>query len=206
VTVFIAEYATQGIIVNGDVKSPGLYPALGIRMLNDMLTVAGGLNLTASSRIIITHKSTPENPTTVAYKPDSVPPVIPQVQIFPGDTIMVPRAGMVYAAGNIAKPGAYVLDGQRSLTLENLIALAGWGGHAASLDHAHLVRTLADGNREDIELSVNRIFKGKAPDIVLKDGDILWIPTSRAKLATEQAIVSALGIGTSVAVYRTAIQ
>ena len=206
VTVFISEYATQGILVNGDVKSPGLYPALGVRMLNDVLTAAGGLMPTAGSKIIITHRNDPQSARTVEYSPDIFPPVIPQVQILPGDTLMVPRAGIVYVAGNVTRSGGYVLDGQRALTIEKLMALAGWGGHAASLDHAHLVRTLADGNREDMEISVNRIFKGKAPDIVLKDGDILWIPTSRGKLVTEQAISSMLGIGTSVAVYRTAYQ
>jgi polysaccharide export outer membrane protein len=206
VTVFISEYATQGIIVNGEVKTPGLYPALGVRMLNDLLAVAGGVNPTASSKIVITHKDSPNSPATVEYNPAASAPVIPQVQILPGDTITVPRAGIVYVAGNVMRSGGYVLDGSHSLTIEKLMALAGWGGHAASLEHAHLVRTLSNGSREDIELSVNRIFQGKAPDIVLKDGDILYIPTSRIKLVTEQAISSALGVGTSVAIYRTAYQ
>lgn len=206
VTVFISEYATQGILVNGEVKSPGLYPALGVRMLNDVLTAAGGVAPTASSKIIISHRNSPETLATFEYKPEASPPIVPQVQILPGDTILIPRAGIVYAAGNVTRSGGYVLDGQHTLTIEKLMALAGWGGHAAALDHAHLVRSLADGSREDIELSVNRIFKGKAPDIVLKDGDILWVPTSRAKLITEQAVTSALGIGSSVAIYRTAYQ
>ena len=41
---------------------------------------------------------------------------------------------------------------------------------------------------------------------LLMDGDILYVPTSNGKLVTEQAINSALGIGTSVAVYKTAYQ
>jgi polysaccharide export outer membrane protein len=203
VTVFISEYATQGILVTGEVKSPGLYPALGVRMLNDVLAVAGGLNQTAASKVVITHRNAPQNPTTVDVKPEANPPVVPQVQILPGDTLMVPRAGIVYLAGNVSRSGGYVLDGQRALTIEKLIALSGWAGGTASLDHTHLVRTLDDGSREDIQLSVNRIFKGKDPDIVLKDGDIVWIPTSRAKMITAQAISSALGIGTSIAIYRT---
>jgi len=53
---------------------------------------------------------------------------------------------------------------------------------------------------------VDRIYKGKAPDVTLKDGDILYVPTSNGRLAAEQAISSALSIGTNVAVYRTAYQ
>jgi len=206
VTVFVSEYATQGIRVNGEVKSPGVYPALGVRMLYDVLSAAGGLTLTASSKITITHKNAPESPMTVEYDPEATPPTIPQVQILPGDTIMVPRAGIVYVAGNVAKTGGYILEGERPLTIEKLMALVGGGGHGAGMDHAHLVRTLANGSREDIEFSVNRIFKGRAPDIVLKDGDILYVPTSRIKLVTEQAIGSAVGLGTSLLLYRVAVQ
>ena len=84
------------------------------------------------------------------------------------------------------------------------MALAGGGGHAAALNRVHLVRTLDGGRKEDIIVSVKQIYKGKAPDVALKDGDILYVPTSTGRLAAEQAINSALGIGTSVAVYRTA--
>jgi hypothetical protein len=53
---------------------------------------------------------------------------------------------------------------------------------------------------------VNLIYKGQAPDVALKDGDILYVPTSNGKLVTEQAISAALGIGTSVVVYKTTYQ
>jgi ribosomal protein L16 Arg81 hydroxylase len=49
-------------------------------------------------------------------------------------------------------------------------------------------------------------LKGKAPDIALKDGDILYIPTNNAKLAAMQAINSAIGIGTGIVTYRVAYQ
>jgi hypothetical protein len=38
----------------------------------------------------------------------------------------------------------------------------------------------------------------------MKDGDILYVPTSNGKLVTEQAINSAGGLDTSIALYRTA--
>jgi hypothetical protein len=53
---------------------------------------------------------------------------------------------------------------------------------------------------------VNLIYKGQAPDVALIDGDILYVPTSNTKLAAEQAIQAALGIGTSVVVYKTTTQ
>jgi polysaccharide export outer membrane protein len=205
-TVFISEYATQGITVNGEVKTPGVYPALGIRKLNDVISAAGGVTPAAASKVVITHKDNPGNPITVDYNPEALSPVIPDVQIFPGDTLMVPRAGIVYVLGAVGRAGGYVLDGRNTLTVEEVMALAGGGGHAPALKRVQLVRTLADGRKEAITIPVNLIYKGQAPDVALKDGDILFVPTSNIKLAAEQAISSALSIGTSIALYRTAYQ
>ena len=205
-TVFISEYATQGITVNGEVKTPGVYPALGIRKLNDVISAAGGVTPTAASKVVITHKGDPGNPITVDYNPEALNPVIPDVQIFPGDTLMVPRAGIVYVLGDVTRAGGYVLDGRNTLTVEEVMALAGGGGHAPALKRVQLVRTLADGRKEAITIPVNLIYKGQAPDVALKDGDILFVPTSNGKLAAEQAITSALSIGTSLALYRTVYQ
>ncbi|MGD0480636.1 MAG: polysaccharide biosynthesis/export family protein [Terracidiphilus sp.] len=203
-TVFIAEYATQGVTINGEVKAPGVYPALGVHKLNDLIAAAGGITPAAASHVVITHKDDPRNPTTVEYNPSALKPIIPDVQIFPGDSILIPRAGVVYVAGNVAKPGIYVLDGRRALTVEEAMTLAGGGGKASALKRVQLVRTMDDGRKEAITIPVNLIFKGQAPDLALVDGDILYVPTSNARLITEQVINSALGIGTSVVVYRTA--
>ena len=205
-TVFIAEYATQGVTVNGEVKTPGVYPALGVHKLNDLIAAAGGITGFAASHVVITHKDDPENPTTVEYNPAALKPIIPDVQIFPGDSILIPRAGVVYVAGNVAKPGAYLLDGRRALTVEEAMALSGGGGKASAMKRVQLVRTLDDGRKEAITIPVNLIYKGRAPDVALIDGDILYVPTSNGRLATEQAISAALGIGTSVVVYKTTTQ
>lgn len=204
-TVFIDEYATQGITVNGEVKASGVYPALGVRMLNDVIAAAGGLTPAAASKVLITHRDDPGHPFTVDYNPSSLQPIIPDVQIFPGDSILVPRAGIVYVVGDVNRSGGYVLDGRRALTVEEALGLAGGGAHAAALNRVQLVRTLDDGRKEAITIPVNLIYKGRAPDVAMKDGDVLYVPTSTAKLVTETAITSALGIGTSIAIYRTSL-
>ena len=200
--VFIEEYANQGITVVGQVKSPGVYPALGVRMLNDVLAAAGGTTLLAASRVLITRKSEPQNPISVEYNPEALSPVIPAIQIFPGDSIMVPRAGIVYVVGNVIRSGGYVLDGRSTLTAEAAMGLAGGTGRGADARHVRLVRGLPDGSKEMIVIPMDRIYKGRSPDVALKDGDIIFVPTSTAKLATEQIITSAIGIGSQVAVFR----
>lgn len=203
-TVFIEEYATQGITVSGQVKNPGVYPALGVRMLNDVIAAAGGVTILAASQVLITRRNDPDHPLTVEYIPEALKPVIPQVQILPGDSITVPRAGIVYVMGDVNKPGGYVLDGRNHLTVEEAVGLAGGTAPAAGLDHCELVRTLPDGRKEMVKIPVNRIIKGKAPDVAMKDGDILWVPTSWVRLGSERGATAALQIGSAVAIYRAA--
>jgi len=201
-TVFIAEYATQGITVSGEVKAPGVYPALGVRKLHDLIVAAGGVLQTASSKVIITRKDDPEHPVTVDYNPEALKPVIPDIQIFPGDSILVPRAGIVYIVGNVARSGGFVLDGRDQLTVEEALALAGGGNHSPDLKHVQLVRTLEDGRKEAITIPVNLILKGRAPDVALKDGDILYVPTNNVRLLSLQAINDMVSLGTSFVLYR----
>ena len=42
VSIFVKEYATQGISVMGEVQHPGVYPILGARRLFDVMSLAGG--------------------------------------------------------------------------------------------------------------------------------------------------------------------
>lgn len=205
-TVFIEEYASQGITVTGEVKTPGVYPALGVRMLNDVMAAAGGVLPTSSSQVFITRRSDPKHPITVEYLPSALKPVIPEVQILPGDSILIPRAGIVYIVGDVVKAGGYVLDGRNTLTVEEAMGLAGGPAHAAKMHNVQLVRTLPDGRKEMIALPVDLILAGKSPDVALKDQDILYVPVSTKKLVLEQAISSALNIGTNITIYRTAYQ
>jgi polysaccharide export outer membrane protein len=205
-SVFIAEYATQGIVVSGEVKTPGLFPAFGVRMLGDVINAAGGLLPTSSTQVLITRRTDPENPITVEYDPDATPPVVPRIQIFPGDTVMVHNAGLVYVLGGVSKTGIYLLERRHTLTVEKAMALAGGSAHGATMNHAHIVRTVDGGKKEDIAFDVNQILKNKAPDIALKDGDIFYIPVSNTKLVLEQALTTAIGVGTAVLTYRVGYQ
>ena len=48
------------------------------------------------------------------------------VLVYPGDTIVVPRAGIVYILGDVNRPGGYVMsNNEGQLTLLQAFALAG---------------------------------------------------------------------------------
>jgi polysaccharide export outer membrane protein len=200
-SVFITEYATQGIVVNGDVRSPGTYPALGVRMLNDVLTAAGGVTLTAASRVIITHRGDPEHPIAVEYNPTALKPVIPQIQILPGDTVTVPNGGAVFVLGSVGRSGAIPMDARNPVTVLRAIATANPDRHGATLSNVQLVRTGEDGRKVAITINVSKIEKGRAADIALRDGDVLFVPNSLIKEAGPQAIGAAIGLATAATLY-----
>src|SRR6266478_9819837 len=65
ITVFVKEYATQGISVLGEVQKPGIYPLLGERNLYDAISSAGGTTPKAGQYVLITHRSDPQHPLQV---------------------------------------------------------------------------------------------------------------------------------------------
>jgi polysaccharide export outer membrane protein len=200
-TVFISEYATQGITVNGEVKNPGLYPALGVRMLNDVIAGAGGELPTAAANAIIIRKSDPSHPITVEYRPTALTAGTQRIQIMPGDTVTIPRAGIVYVLGAVQRPGGFALEGRQTLSVMEAMALAQGTVRGAALNRVRLVRTDAQG-RHEMLVAVNQIFNGKASDVTLNDGDILYVPTSNGKVAATRAMEAAIGLGSGIAVYR----
>jgi polysaccharide export outer membrane protein len=169
------------------------------------VTAAGGATEFASSDVIVMHRSDWQHPVKITYDPAALPRSLPEAEIFPGDTVMVPRAGLVYVLGAVNKPGGYVLNGHDTLTAVKAMALAGGTSRAPELKNARVVRDVQDGRKLMFTVALDRVLKGTAPDIGLKDGDILYIPTSTGKIVTQAAIVAAVAVGSAIAIYRVGI-
>ena len=192
VAVLIAEYATQGVTVTGEVKSPGIYPLLGSHGLVDMLTEAGGVSQTAGRVVSVTHKDDPEHPEMLRL--DSRPGrIIANVDIEPGDTIIVSRAGVAYIVGDITKAGGFLIEGNDRLTVLQLIALAGGTTHTSAQDSARLIRKTPKG-REEIPLQLKAMMRGKVVDMPLADGDIIFVPSSIGKIFAYRGIDTAVAL------------
>ncbi len=72
----------------------------------------------------------------------------------------------------------------------------------ASPTKAHLLREEKPGqDRTEIPVDLKPIMAGTAPDIPLRANDILFIPTSGAKMASFRAIEAAIQVGTGFAVF-----
>ena len=200
VLVTVLEYSTQGVTLLGEVKQPGVYPLLGPHSLLDLISAAGGFTPEAGELVTITHRAEPNNPVAVKIgtKPGST--IRSNVDIRPGDTIMVSHAGIVYVVGDVGKPGGFLLQRNGHLTVLRAMALAQGPNKTAALNSAKLIRQNDDG-REELPVPLKKILSNKAPDRTLADGDILFIPSSAAKNALV-TVESVLPSAASASIYR----
>ncbi len=104
VSVYVKEYGSSGISVAGEVAKPGFYSVLGPHRLLDVLQVAGGPTERASNRVFVSHRGQ-KDVTTFTLSRDPAEMAASNVDLQPGDTVVVPRAGIVYVLGEGTKPG-----------------------------------------------------------------------------------------------------
>lgn len=199
VSVFVKEYATQGISVLGEVQHPGIYPLLGNRTLLDAISAAGGTTPRAGKSVTITDRDQPESSKTesLSYGEGQK---MSNVALQPGDTVVVSKAGMVYVVGDVKEPTGIVLESPK-LTVLQAIAMAHGTNPTASLKAVKLIRG-ASSDPHEIPIPLDVILAAKAPDPVLQPDDIVFVPNSAAKSATRRGLEAILEAATGVAIYR----
>ncbi|MHB1021963.1 MAG: polysaccharide biosynthesis/export family protein [Acidobacteriaceae bacterium] len=181
VTVEVTESPNQVATVMGEVNHPSVVPILGSRRLLDVLTAAGGLSPAASHTITIRRKGV-NTPITVDLGSDPIHSQKANIFILPGDTVMVPRIGVVYMLGAFKAQGIYPLNPNTPLTLMQAIAMAGGVGYQGKLKDARIIRTIGT-ERKEVQVNVGKIISGKEADPVLLSDDIVMVPTSTLKAA-----------------------
>ena len=199
VTVLVLEYATQGVNVMGEVKQPGIYPLTGKHGVLDLVSMAGGLTSYASRSVSITHSAPPWETITVNLAGPGGNALENDVELQPGDRVVVLRAGIVYVIGDVGKPGGYVIEGKDSVTVLQALAMA-QGPNRTAKSHGFLIRSTA-GARTETPLSLSKILDNQAPDPTLQDGDIVFVPLSGAKDWTNKGLTSALQMAVGVVIY-----
>jgi polysaccharide biosynthesis/export protein len=201
VTIFVDEYASQGVTLLGEVGKPGIYPVLGDRRLFDLLSGAGGLTDRASRTVTITRRSKLSQPQTIHLARNLTDAPESNVDVRPGDTIEVQRAPIIYVVGDVGRPSGLLID-NGSLSVLQAIALAGGPNHTAKLDGTRIIRKSNGPNGiSETNVPLKKMLRAKAPDIPLQANDILFIPVSGAKLAAARGVETALALTTAVTIY-----
>jgi polysaccharide export outer membrane protein len=176
VQLFVHEYASAGASVLGEVGKPGVYPVLGEQTLFSVISAAGGFTDRAGKSITITRHDQPAAPITVplALNPQDHPET--NVPIYPGDTIMVRRAEIVFVVGEVSRPSGLMMGDGGRLSVLQAIALAGGTTSSAKLSGARIIRKGPTGLTE-LPVPLKSLLKAKSDDMQLEANDILFVPS-----------------------------
>jgi polysaccharide biosynthesis/export protein len=204
VSIQIVESPNQTATVIGELH--GLVAIIGERRLYDVLAAVGGgggfssttttvvvggggLPATASHVITINRPGVAQ-PITVDMGTDPAKSAEANIPIFPRDTIVVSRVGVVYLLGAFKTQGAVPLSQNSPMTLMKVAALTGGTGFEGKQGDLRIIRSVGTG-RQVVRVDLKKIINGQAPDPVLQPEDIVFLPSSAMKAAIKNG-----GIGT----------
>jgi len=200
VNIIIKEYMTQGISVLGEVARPGIYSAVNTRRLYDLFLIAGGLTARAGKTVTITHSKEPDKPVEIILE-SGLAANQANVEIQPGDTITVSRAGLVYVIGEVTRPGEFVMETTQTPSLLQILAAAAGPTRTADLSHARVIRRTPKG-LESKDVDLKKIMQAKAGDLEVQAGDIVFVPSSRTKGLMPGGAGGIVSMLANLAIYR----
>jgi polysaccharide export outer membrane protein len=204
VSIQITESPNQIVTLMGEVH--GIVPIVGQRRLFDVLAAAGGggggggattvivggggLPATASHILTINRYGVAE-PIVIDLGTDPAKSALINIPIFPRDTIIVPRVGVVYLLGAFKTQGAIPLQQNSPITLMKVAALAGGPGFEGRYNDLRIIRTTGT-TRQVVRVDIMKVINGKIPDPVLQAEDIVFLPSNPMKSAIKNGGISTI--------------
>ncbi len=180
VSVTIEDVNTE-VSVLGQVKDPGAYVITAPTSIISVLSMAGGLADLANRHIAIQRHGDVHDRLEYFLSNDPTEALNSNIMVDPGDTVLVPKAPIVYVMGDVARPGGYpIVTNDSKMSILQALALAGEANHTAVLSKVRLIRK-KPGGAEDQQIDLASVRKGKTPDVPLQEDDILFVPFSWMK-------------------------
>ena len=200
VLVSVTQYATQTVTVFGQVAKPGTYSIDTPRSVVDVLGLAGGLTDLADRHVTIErHTNHRQISYYVSNRADDL--LDQKVMVNPGDKLVVPKAGIIYVLGDVARPGGYPMtNNDGTLTVLQAVATAGGTASSAAPNSSRLIRRTAVGGYQSDPIPFSAMQKGKKPDMPLQAGDIVYVPFSYLRNAA-LGVTSIAAAATGAALY-----
>lgn len=222
VAVAVTVYHEEPVSVIGAVGTPGIHPIHGQTTLLDVLSSAGGVRGDAGAVVKVTRDSATygvipyPSARSIGTKTSMVEIDLKSLMggtnasenivIQPHDVVSVPPAEIVYVIGMVKRAGGIPLGGKPDLTVLQALSLAEGLDNHASAKSARILRresdTAPNSARLDIPVDLAAMLKGKAPDILLRANDILYVPSSTTKLVTQRTIEAAIAVTTGMLILR----
>jgi len=199
VTIFVDEFTSQGVTILGEVGRPGIYPDIGDHKLYEVVSQAGGFTQNASRKIVILRRNQAE-PIRVSLPRNLGDDTSGNIEIFPGDTITVPRSPIVYVVGDVGRPSGILAD-NGTMTVLQALALAGGTNKTAKLGAARIIRKRPDGGVTETKVEIKKMLEAKLPDVPLQGDDILFVPVSGRRILVGRTFDATMSVATAMALY-----
>lgn len=205
VNLRISAFAARTVTVSGEVQSPGKLQLLAPRPLLAVLADAGGETGAAGGHVEIHHArpGEPEQIVQVVYAPGKSSTEAESALVSPGDTVYVPRAGVIYVLGAVNRPGGYLMVNGGTLDLPQAVALAMGLSPIGSSKSVVVVRK-HDGRIDEYHLRLDEMQRGRIETFALTDGDMVYIPANKVKsmLINSSSVLSAAASASIVSVVK----
>lgn len=175
------------VTITGKVKRPMIYEMKKNESVNSLLKYSGGFAGDAYRKSVRVNRKTGREKSV--YNVEEFD--FANFRIDDGDSVSVdsilPRyANTVEVKGAVFRPGMYNL-GEQVNSVRSLIEHAEGLTEDAFTNRAVMHRMKADRNLEVISVDLAGIMAGNTPDILLKENDVLFIPTRQDK-TTERTL------------------
>lgn len=201
VSLNVLQYVSSGVMVLGEVQSPGRYTMLAPHSLLDVIGMAGGETNLAGDTIQVEGPAKDGSAVrTYNYVRGEDEGSLRNTVINPGDTVRVKRAGVIYVLGAVYRPGGYVMQENGSLNVAQAVSLAQGTLMQAKIGSMRVIRREPDGTLKDIPVKYKQIMKGKYAPLELEAQDIVYVPVSKVK-SIFTAGANIVGETSSAAIY-----
>jgi polysaccharide export outer membrane protein len=192
-SVTIKEYRTGKVKVLGALAKPAIYdfPIINMPTVGEIIAMAGGFSDKANSKMVYIIKEEEDGSAIVALNFNQLldDGKMMDYPLGDGDTVYVPeREGGVLVLGEVLRPGQYSL--KNDMKILDAIAQAGGVNRDAKLEEVTLTRTIG-GEKKVIEVSLDKVLAadGGEGNILLEDGDILYVPLNTRLTVTDAVTI-----------------
>lgn len=165
VSLSVAQYKSQRVFVIGEVKLPGVVPLTGALTLVEALTRVGSLTEMAGGDLVVIRppEGRPVNGPVLPAEPGARELLRVDVRLLQakgptsnivlqdGDTVVVPRAEVVYVIGQVNTPGAFTYE--RDMSILQVISKANGVNSVGTTRRLKILRIVA-GKRTELKASL----------------------------------------------------
>jgi polysaccharide biosynthesis/export protein len=208
VSVMVKE-VNRRYFVEGGVRMPGVYNIEGRPTLLELITIAGGLDITHGSTAFIIRKTPADGNAEATYemKTANLATLLrgefsENIKIEPGDIVQIPPSDVFFVAGEVMAPGSFPL--KEGTTLRQAISLARNTTMTSAPNKAVIFRENGSKEKKQIPVDITDVMRGRKPDVPIVANDVIVVPSSKAK-SVYMPVLNSFGVNIAYGAARVII-